>query len=220
MTATTPTGADAVDTVVFDLGGVLIAWDPRRLYRTFGLDDSQVDAILSELDFMAWNHRLDEGADVDEAVAELSARFPQHAVLIAAYPARFEETLVGPIEGTVAILAELAERGVRLLALTNWSAATFPHARRLYGFLQRFESILVSGEEGVAKPDPAIFDLLIDRHTLDPARTLFVDDVPANVAAATGAGLRALRFVSPAQLSQELRSLGLLAQPRGQAATV
>lgn len=200
-----------IDTVVFDLGGVLIDWDPHLLYRTFGLSDDAITAILAEIDFYGWNHTLDAGADLTDAVADLCEQFPQHRELIEAFPARFPETLRGQIDGTVELLDALAGRGeVRLLALTNWSAQTFAHARERFAFLQRFESILVSGEERIAKPDPAVFSLLIERNSLDPARTLFIDDAPANVAAAAARGLRAVRFQDPEQLRAELMLLRLI----------
>jgi 2-haloacid dehalogenase len=195
--------------VVFDLGGVLIRWDPRHLYRRL-LPEDEVDAFLDEVGFHAWNHEQDAGASWGPAVEEHAARFPHRRALLAAYPARFPESLDGPVEGTVAILEELHAAGTRLVALTNWSAELFPHAEATFDFLALFEGIVVSGREGVAKPDPAVFDLLLSRFDLDPARTVFVDDSPANVAAAEAAGLRALVFTGPEQLRGDLSRLGLL----------
>lgn len=199
-----------IEAVVFDLGGVLIEWDPRQLYRRL-LPEDDVDPFLEEIGFLAWNHACDAGMPWDEAVAELSGRHPGRSELIAAYPARFAESLVGPIEGSVEILGTLRARGVALLALTNWSAESFQHARDRFEFLTWFSGIVVSGEERVAKPDPRIFQVLIERYRLDPARTLFIDDAAQNVAAAQRAGLRALRFIDPGQLRKELASIGLLA---------
>jgi 2-haloacid dehalogenase len=195
--------------VVFDLGGVLIRWDPRHLYRRL-LPEDEVDAFLDEVGFHAWNHEQDAGASWGPAVEEHAARFPHRRALLAAYPARFPESLDGPVEGTVAILEELHAAGTRLVALTNWSAELFPHAEATFDFLALFEGIVVSGREGVAKPDPAVFHLLLSRFDLDPARTVFVDDSPANVAAAEAAGLRALVFTGPDELRADLSRLGLL----------
>ena len=195
--------------VVFDLGGVLIRWDPRHLYRQL-MPEDEIDAFLDEVGFHAWNHEQDAGASWGPAVAEHAALFPHRRKLLAAYPARFAESLDGPVEGTVAILAELHAAGTRLVALTNWSAELFPHAEAAFDFLGLFEGIVVSGREGVAKPDPAVFDLLLSRYDLDPARTVFVDDSPANVAAAAAAGLRALAFTGPDRLRADLTRLGLL----------
>ena len=195
--------------VVFDLGGVLIRWDPRHLYRQL-LPEDEIDAFLDEVGFHAWNHEQDAGASWGPAVEEHAALFPHRRELLAAYPARFAESLDGPVEGTVAILEELHAAGTRLVALTNWSAELFPHAEAAFDFLALFEGIVVSGREGVAKPDPAVFDLLLSRYDLDPARTVFVDDSPANVAAAAAAGLRALAFTGPDRLRADLSRLGLL----------
>lgn len=198
-----------VETVVFDLGGVLIRWDPRHLYRQL-MPADEVDAFLEEVDFLTWNHGCDAGLPWDDAVAHLSARFPHRAQLIAAYPARFADSLVGSFDDTVAILRELRGAGVRLLALTNWAAESFRHARERFEFLEWFEGIVVSGEERVAKPDPRIFQILIERYGLDPRRTLFVDDAAPNVAAAEAVGLRATLFSDADQLRRELTSLQLL----------
>ena len=195
--------------VVFDLGGVLIRWDPRHLYRRL-LPPEEVDPFLDEVGFAAWNHEQDAGGSWTSAVEKHSALFPHRRDLLAAYPARFAETLDGPIEGTVEILRELHDRGTRLLALTNWSAETFPHAEETFEFLRWFEGVVVSGVEGVAKPDPVLFRLVLDRYRLDPAATVFVDDSPDNVEAAAGLGLRALLFHDPETLRRDLSRLGLL----------
>ena len=195
--------------VVFDLGGVLIRWDPRHLYRQL-MPENEVDAFLDEVGFDAWNHEQDAGAPWGPAVEAHAALFPHRRALLAAYPARFPDSLDGPVEGTVAILAELHAAGTRLVALTNWSAELFPHAEATFDFLALFEGIVVSGREGVAKPDPAVFDLLLTRYDLDPAGTVFVDDSPTNVAAAAAAGLTALVFTGPDRLRADLSRLGLL----------
>ena len=199
----------APTTVVFDLGGVLIAWDPRLLYRTL-LPEDEVEAFLAEVEFLEWNHHQDAGRPFAEAVEDHARRFPHRRELLAAYFERFPESLAGSIDGTVEILEELQRGGVRLLALTNWSAETFDHARERFGFLSRFEDILVSGEVKVAKPDPRIFALLLERYGLDPRSTVYIDDSAKNVAAGEAAGLRSLRFDSPEQLRADLTELGLL----------
>jgi len=195
--------------VVFDLGGVLIRWDPRHLYRQL-MPEDEIDAFLDEVGFDAWNHEQDAGAPWGPAVEAHAALFPHRRALLAAYPARFPDSLDGPVEGTVAILAELHAAGTRLVALTNWSAETFPYAEAAFDFLALFEGIVVSGREGVAKPDPAVFHLLLSRYDLDPAGTVFVDDSPANVAAAAAAGLTALVFTGADRLRADLSRLGLL----------
>ena len=205
------TPSAAVDAVVFDLGGVLVEWDPAHLDRQLLGSDEAVEEFLDEVGFAAWNHTVDSGErSWAEAVADLGGRHPHRQELIAAYPARFGETLVGPIDGTVQILEELHRAGTRLLALTNWSAELFPHARERFGFLELFEGIVVSGEERMAKPDRRIFDLVIERHGLASGRTLFVDDRADNVEAARAAGMQAVVFTDPAGLRRDLTRLGLL----------
>ncbi|WP_130618381.1 HAD family hydrolase [Dyella amyloliquefaciens] len=200
-----------VDTVVFDLGNVLIAWDPRRLYRQLIDDEERMDWFLREVCNSAWNEQQDAGRSWSEATALLRDRYPEHADLIDAYHLRWEETLVGPIEGTVALLAELKARGVRLLALTNWSHETFPIARQRYPFLQWFEGIVVSGEERLIKPDPRIYQCLLDRYAVDPARALYIDDSRRNVDAAEALGMQGWWFSEPDGLRIRLTELGLLA---------
>jgi 2-haloacid dehalogenase len=200
-----------VTCVVFDLGGVLVEWDPRHLYRRLLASEEEVESFLAEISFDAWNHRMDAGERTwTEAVAELSGQFPHHRELISAYPERFAETLAGPVSGSVEIVRELHDRGTRLIALTNWSAETFAVARDEMPFLELFEAVLVSGQERVAKPDPAIFDLLLARFDLDPRATLFVDDREVNVQAAAAAGMRTHQFNDPAALREELSRLRLL----------
>jgi 2-haloacid dehalogenase len=202
--------AGHVDTVVFDLGNVLIGWDPRRLYRSLIEDEAQMEWFLREVCNSAWNEQQDAGRPWAEATALLRAQFPEHAELIDAYHLRWKETLLGPIEGSVAVLAELKERGVRLLALTNWSQETFPVARQLYPFLQWFEGIVVSGEERLVKPDPRIYQRLLERYSVDPATALYIDDSARNVAAAEALGMHGWWFRDPAGLREHMVKLGLL----------
>jgi len=201
--------ARRADAVVFDLGGVLVDWDPRLLYRTMLGSDEEIAAFFDEVDFAGWNHRLDAGERTwAEAVADHGTRFPHRRELLAAYPERFAETIGGVIDGTVRLVEELHGAGVRLLALTNWSAELFPHARERFAFLGLFEAVVVSGEERLAKPDPRIFDLLLTRHRLDPAGTVFVDDREVNVEAARAAGMTGLVFTDPDQLRRDLARVG------------
>lgn len=206
-----PVSEPPVGAVVFDLGGVLVDWDPRHLYRRlFDGDDEAMEWFLANVCNAEWNAEQDRGRPFAEGVAEATARFPEHRDLIRAYHERWEETLDGPIEATVGLLAELDARGTPLYALTNWSPETWPVALERFGFLRRFDGILVSGHVGVAKPDPAIFALLAERFGLEPGRTLLVDDSPDNVDVARALGFRALRFASPARLHAALAELGLL----------
>ncbi|MNE48517.1 Phosphatase [compost metagenome] len=199
-----------IDTVVFDLGNVLIRWNPRNLYRKlFGDDVQAMETFLSEVCPPAWNEQQDAGRSWEAGIAEAIARHPSQAALIRAYRERWEETLGGVLEGSVRILEELHAKGIRLLALTNWSAETFPIALERFAFLHRFEGILVSGAEGIIKPDPAIFQLLKSRYQLEGHHAVFIDDHAPNIEGARREGFNALQFSSAEQLRKDLAALGL-----------
>ena len=202
--------AAGVTTVVFDLGGVLIDWSPYHLYRGLMVDEAEIDAFLEEIGFSAWNAQLDAGRSWPAAVEDLATRYPHRRALIEAFHARWSETLGEAIDGTVEILRELLDAGVRVIALSNWAADTFPQALERFDFLGWFEGIVISGEVGVGKPDPRIFEALLTRFGLDAADAVFVDDSPANVAAAARLGFHALPFSSPDDFRAELVALGLL----------
>jgi 2-haloacid dehalogenase len=195
--------------VIFDLGGVLIDWDPRHLYRKLFADQAAMEAFLAEICTPEWNQRQDEGRPFAAGVAELIARHPERREMIEAYQARWPEMLAGALDDTVAILAELKARGQSLYALSNWSAETFPYARERFDFLDWFHGLVISGEEGIAKPSPAIFRLLFRRYSIDPAEAVFIDDVQANVRAARSVGLQALHFTSATALREDLGRLGV-----------
>ena len=202
--------ATAPRTIVFDLGGVLIDWNPRYLYRSLIADEAAMERFLATVCNSPWNERQDEGRSIAEAEAELLATHPQHEALIRAYYTQFDRMLAGPIAGTVAILEELHDAGVPLYALTNWSRETFPHAKRRFAFLERFRGIVVSGELGMMKPDARIFRHLTETHRLRADDCVFIDDAPKNVAGARAAGLHAIHFTGPDALRRDLRSLGFL----------
>ncbi|WP_198651466.1 HAD family phosphatase [Dyella sp. C11] len=199
-----------VDTVIFDLGNVLIGWDPRRLYKQLIEDEAQREWFLREVCNSEWNEQQDAGRPWSEATALLREKFPEHAEWIDAYHLRWEETLVGAMEDSVALLAALRDRGVRLLALTNWSQETFPIARRLFPFLQWFEGIVVSGEERLIKPDPRIYQRLLERYAVEPSTALYIDDSARNVAAAEALGMQGWWFRGADGLRERLVELALL----------
>ena len=204
-------GKARIDTILFDLGAVLIDWNPRYLYRQhFKGDEAAMEHFLAEIVPNEWNRSIDAGRTFDEAVAERIKLHPTHADLIRLWRDGWPKMLADEIPGSVAILGELRDRGYRLYALTNWSAETFPLARERFGFLQWFEDIVVSGEVKLAKPDARIFELAIERCRLDPGSTLFIDDSPHNVEAGRDAGLHALHFRNPEDLRRDLARLGLL----------
>ena len=218
-TSSAPPPAGAIDAVVFDLGGVLVDWNPRYLYRQlFGDDVAGMEGFLAEVCSPAWNAAQDAGRSWDEAVEEAIARHPDQAERIRAYRDRWIETLGEALAPTVRVLDELRGGDCRLYALTNWSRETFPHALERYGFLAWFDGIVVSGQERLAKPDPAIFRLLMERHGLRAERTVFIDDMACNADAAARLGMHAIHFRDAGQLRRELARLGVAIAVTGPAA--
>lgn len=196
--------------VVFDLGNVLIRWDPLpALSVAVGDDEARRFLDAEDFDFGAWNRAQDAGRDWDEAEAEVARTHPHWAEHVRGYRPNFGASLLGPVEETVGVLEDLHAAGVPLFALTNWSAETFPHAQERFAFLDLFADIVVSGEVGLAKPDPEVFEVLRQRVGRPLAECVFVDDSPANVAAAATAGLDAIRFTDTGHLRGDLRSRGL-----------
>jgi 2-haloacid dehalogenase len=196
---------------LFDLGKVLLDWDPRYFYaRYFPADAAGLEDFMRRVVAPEWILEMDAGKPAAQAIEERSREFPEYAALIALWPHGWPTMLRGEIGASVAILGELRGRGHRLFALTNFSTDTFAIARERHAFLGWFEDIVMSGEHGIVKPDPRIYRLAIERCRLDAARTVFVDDSPANVAAGRAAGMHALHFTAPERLRAELVSLGLL----------
>jgi 2-haloacid dehalogenase len=205
-----PDSNGRLTTVVFDVGGVLLDWNPRYLYRKLFDDEAEMDRFLSEVCTMEWHHAHDLGVAPEQTVPPLVEAHPEYAEHIWAWPRRSEEMVAGPIEESVEILRALKKQGVPVYALTNMESWTYPGRCERYPFLRWFDGTLVSGFEGVAKPDPRVFELLLDRFGLNAASTLFIDDSPKNVIAARAAGIQAIEFESPAQLRQGLEQAGLL----------
>jgi 2-haloacid dehalogenase len=199
---------------VFDLGGVLIDWNPRHLYRKlFDGDDAAMEHFLATVCTQSWNSQQDAGRTFSEACASLKLEHPTHADLIDAWFLRQPEMVTGPIQGTVDILAELRARGVPLYALSNWSAETFPLSLKRFDFLRWFQGILLSGEVRLIKPDPRIFQLFLSTHAIDPAHAVYIDDLKPNIDAAAALGMRGILFTDPPTLRSELVNLGLLDPP-------
>ena len=191
-------------TVVFDLGGVLIDWNPRYLYRKLMPDEASIDIFLNTICTSEWNAKQDAGRPFAEGVAELSSKWPDQAELIEAYHTRWIEMIGGPIRETVEILAGLRDRGTPLYALTNWSAETFALVRPEFEFLDWFRGIVVSGVEKQIKPDPEIYRILLQRYDLQPENLIFIDDSQPNIETARALGMDAVHFTSPAELRETL----------------
>lgn len=199
--------------VVFDLGGVLIDWNPRHLYRKLFADEATMEWFLAEVCHNEWNREQDGGRLFAAAIEEAALRHPDQRAMIEAFHARWDEMLAGEIAGSVAILEELAAAGYELHALTNWSAETFPIARPRFAFLDRFGIILISGHERLVKPDERIFTLLLERIGHPAQRCIYIDDSAANLAAAAALGFDAIQFTAAPELRTALAERGLLEAP-------
>jgi 2-haloacid dehalogenase len=196
--------------IVFDLGGVLIDWNPRHLYRQLIADEAEMERFLAEVCNGPWNAQQDAGRPFAEAVAQLCTGHPERRELIEAYWSRWPEMVRGEIEGSVGVLDELRRGGAELHALTNWSAETFALTRPRFPFLEWFESILVSAEVGLIKPDPRIFALLLQRIGRAAPECVYIDDSRPNVEAAARLGFDAIAFCDAGQLRADLVRRGVL----------
>lgn len=197
--------------VVFDIGKVLIEWDPRHLYRDlFDGDEDLMEHFLGTVCTHEWNQEQDRGRPWDEAVRLLAAEHPHCAELIRAYDECWDMMVPGPIDGTPEILDALKSRDVPVYSITNFSSAKFERSKRRFDFLTRFDGIVVSGEVGLLKPDPAIYHHLFDTYALDPADLYFIDDSLPNVETARALGMTAHHFSGAGALQRDLESLNLL----------
>ncbi len=203
--------AKGIEAVVFDLGGVCIDWNPRHLYRTlFDGDDVAMERFLAQICTPDWNAEQDAGRSWGEATECLTREHPDSRVLIEAYRERWSEMLGGAFADTIEVLGELRKASRPLFALSNMSADTFPIVRSRYPFIEWFTGIVISGAEGICKPDPRIYRLLLKRYGLRPNTTVFVDDLAGNVAAAAELGMVGLQFRGGHDLRRDLVRLGLL----------
>jgi 2-haloacid dehalogenase len=199
-----------IDAVVFDLGGVLIDWDPRHLYRRVFDDPAEMEDFLARICTLDWHREHDLGADIMASCRRLAARHPGYRDQIMAWAERNEEMAAGPIEPVVRVLADLKAAGVRCFALSNMEPDAWVTRCARFGFMTWFDGQVISGVEGVAKPDPRIFQILLGRYALEPARTVFIDDLPRNVEAARVLGINAVHYTGVGQLRHQLQ---LLATP-------
>ena len=202
-----------IDAVVFDLGGVLLDWDPRNLYRKLFADEERMEFFLREVCTPQWHDAHDRGVPTAASCAELATRYPEWASLIAAWAERGEEMVAGPIEASVDVLRDLEASGLPRYALTNMEAETYPLRLQRFEFLGWFDGTVVSGLEGIAKPDPEIFLRLLDLFGLTGSRTLMIDDRLENLVVAEQLGMPTIHFHSSQQLRDRLESLWLL-RPR------
>jgi 2-haloacid dehalogenase len=202
-------GDPPIQAVVFDVGGVLLDWDPRHLYRKLMADETEMERFLAEVCSPAWHAPHDRGASTAESCAELASRHPELSELIWAWSKRSEEMIGGVDAGSVAVLREVRETGMPCYALTNMEAETYPLRLERFPFLGWFDGTVVSGQEGVAKPEAAIFERLFDRFGLTPNSTLMIDDRKENLEAAGKLGMQTVQFGSSRQLREELGAFGV-----------
>jgi 2-haloacid dehalogenase len=206
------TGA-GVQTVVFDIGGVLLDWDPRHLYRQLIPDPAELADFLDRVCTPQWHLAHDLGADTEQSCRELAAAHPELADLIMAWANRSEEMVAGQLDPAVEVLAEVKAAGMRCLALSNMEPDKFALRRSRYPFFGLLDGCVISGIEGVAKPDRRIFEILLDRYGLRPEATAFIDDAAANVASARKLGIAAIEYSAAGQLRRDLRDLGVPIAP-------
>lgn len=202
--------ATQIDTIIFDLGGVLIDWNPRYVYRTIFDTEEKIDWFFQNICTGEWNEQQDAGYPLDKATEELVTKYPEWEKEIRAYYGRWADMLGGPIHETVEVLRELKQmHRQRLFALTNWSHETFPVALERFDFLHWFDGIVVSGEEKTRKPFPEFYRTLLERHRIDPPSSIFIDDNLRNIEGAEQVGIRGIHFQNASQLRRELQQWGI-----------
>jgi 2-haloacid dehalogenase len=200
-----------IKAIVFDYGNVLLEWNPRYVYQRFFPDDPEgMEEFLKEIDFMEWNAQQDKGRTFAEGVAALSKQFPHHAHLIQAYHDHWVDSIGEAYWETVDLMRQLKEKGYPIYGLSNWSAETFPSMREKYNFFDLFDDMVISGAVGFVKPEPEIFQILLDKIDRPAEECLFIDDALPNIQQADAMGFKTIHFVSPSQLKDALVQLGLL----------
>lgn len=200
-----------INTIIFDLGGVLIDWNPDYVYKEIYPDPEERKWFFDHVCTHEWNLQQDAGRSLQEATDEKVAEWPEYETQIRAFYGRWVEMLGGPIEETVQYLHDLkSQQTYELLALTNWSQETFPIALERYDFLHWFSGIVVSGVEKVIKPHREIFEILLQRYAVDPSTAVFIDDNAGNVKGAQALGMHGVHYTSPKQLKQDLQALGVM----------
>jgi 2-haloacid dehalogenase len=200
-----------INTIIFDLGAVLIDWNPHYMYRTIFSNEEEMKNFLATICTSEWNEEQDAGRPLAEGTEILVKQFPEHEANIRAFYDRWEEMLGEALWDTVKLFKELKDSGkYRIYALTNWSAETFPVAVSRFDFLNWFDGIVVSGAEKMRKPAPEFYQILLDRHIIRPEEALFIDDNLRNVLAAEKLGIKSIHFTSAEELRTALKQLDIL----------
>ena len=200
-----------IKAIIFDYGNVLLDWNPRNVYRRYFPNDNEgMERFLQEVNFMEWNAHQDKGRPFAEGIAILSEQFPQYADLIREYREHWIDSIGEAFTGTVEILKQLKQAGFSLYGFSNWSVETFPYAREKYDFFDLFDDMVISGAVGFVKPEPEIYQIILDKIGKPAKECLFIDDSLPNINQANTMGFATVHFQSPAQLEEELKKLNLL----------
>jgi haloacid dehalogenase superfamily, subfamily IA, variant 3 with third motif having DD or ED/haloacid dehalogenase superfamily, subfamily IA, variant 1 with third motif having Dx(3-4)D or Dx(3-4)E len=199
-----------IKAVIFDYGGVLIDWNPYYLYRKVFTNDTEVARFLQEIHFNEWNYSFDQGYPMELGLSEMCRKYPERAEMIRLLDERWLETIGTTFDATIALVKEVKERGYAVYGLSNWSAEKFKLVRPRYPFFDLFDDMVISGEVKMAKPDPRIFRLLVERNGKTPQECIYIDDSEDNYRAASQVGLQAIHYQSSGQLRQELQKRGVL----------
>ena len=197
-------------TVVFDFGGVLIDWNPRYFYRNIFEDEQEMEWFLNNVCTNDWNTLQDAGYSFSELIPELSKKYPEYSDKIAMYQSHWPEMVKSEIKGSVKILREIQAKGYPVYGLTNWGSETFPIVYERFDFLRSLTGIVVSGDEKLIKPDPKLFEILLARFNFKPESCIFIDDNLRNIQSANELGFKAIHFVSPENLRNDLQQLNVL----------
>lgn len=200
----------SINAIIFDIGNVLITWDPRNLYEKIILDKEELDWFCSHVVTLDWHTHHDAGLTMDEGIKNLSAAFPDYAEEIAAFKTRWAETIGDPIDGMLDIMQQLTAKNIPMFAISNYSAEKYPEFERDFPFSTHFTDVVISGREGIVKPNPAIYELAIERFGIAPEETLFIDDRAENIHAAAKFGIQGHIFSDLDILTAELKILNLL----------
>lgn len=198
-----------IKAVIFDFGGVLIDWNPYYLFRKVMVNDTEIERFLQEIDFKTWNYEFDKGYPFDKGVEDLCQKYPHYAELIRLFDERWMETLGVPFDATVDILNKVKATGMPVYGLTNWSVEKFDLVRPQHQFFDLFEDMVISGKEKIAKPDPRIYKLLLQRNNLNANDCVYIDDSEDNIRAGRKVGLKTIHYQSSRQLKEALGSFGV-----------
>lgn len=199
-----------ISAVIFDVGNVMVTWEPRAIYEPHFTDKAELDWFMDTVITMDWHKHHDAGRSFEDGVKIRAEAFPDYADLIALYKTDWDNSITGVIEGTIDCMRALKTKGMPLYGLTNFNGPQFARFRRHYDFIDLLDGVVVSGDEGIIKPDPAIYDLILSRYNLIAKETLFIDDSLENVLAAEKQGLIGHHFKGSAPLKQALEKLELL----------